>query len=414
MHVLIFEQWWGGHYTNYLKYLVPKFAGLASCLTVSVTQRFVRMEEFKDISYRWGNLGNVVLDTSVPDADPSLPWHERVTVLNNLRAKINEHRPDFVFVPSGDAQTLALGLLRPMAFGSLSTSIPSECIVHYGYGPGPMDFKSRLKRLVYRTSFEFSNWRRLNVINFLLYEAMNPRGDRSRIAMVPHPTEKQTPVQMADARREFGLPEDGRLLGFVGLMDHRKAIPELINGFRAAKLSSSDRLVLAGRLDEQFARMISEHHNDLVRAGRLIVINRHLSDLELATGLQALDLVCLPYYQFPGLSSLMLLAIASGRPTLVHDFGWMRAVSRRFGVGRVCNIYEPRSFAAAMEICLDDGGMPTTSGAIASLLSYHSPNNFCAHAVLGLRAVFGAPGTEDRLSWEQVCSGLDAASRKLQ
>jgi hypothetical protein len=104
---LIFEQWKGGHSTNYLRYLVPKIADLADEVIAVVTASFYRMQEFQQLRMEWTSSRQIQIDWTLPEADPELPLRERAQLLRNLRRKIREHRPDFVFVLSGDAQTLA-------------------------------------------------------------------------------------------------------------------------------------------------------------------------------------------------------------------------------------------------------------------------------------------------------------------
>jgi glycosyltransferase involved in cell wall biosynthesis len=245
-----------------------------------------------------------------------------------------------------------------------------------------------------------------------MYERFAASRVGDTFGMVPDPVPETPVLDRSHARRQLGIPEEGRIVGFVGMMDHRKAIPELLRAFRAAQIGGSDRLLLAGTLDPAYAALIESSYRDLIRENRLIVINRRLSDAELQQGLGALDVACLPYYEFPGLSSLMLKAVAAGRPVLVHDFGWMRAVARRFDVATRCNIYVQEEFAAAIAAALESAPRHRIDAATRALLDYHRPANFVGHAVGTLRGLVGRHAPEPP-TWESVMDRVDPELREL-
>ena len=69
----------------------------------------------------------------------------------------------------------------------------------------------------------------------------------------------------------------------IGDLDARKAVPTTVAAFRRATLARADRLLLAGKLAPAYAQFIHDEHQDLVRDGRLVLIDRLLSDTELTT-----------------------------------------------------------------------------------------------------------------------------------
>ena len=200
-------------------------SAMSSELVLAVTRSFFDSSGFQGIRRVSAECANLEFDLDVPESDPACPWQNRLRLLSNLRDAIHRNKPDYVFVPSGDAQNIALGFCAPFSRGLLSASAASECIIHWGYGPGPMDFKSRLKRSIYDTSFSWSSWKRLNFVNFLLYELHTAKDRHRRVGMVPDPIHRPPVITRQEARRLLGVPDDGRMIGFIGGMDGRKGNP---------------------------------------------------------------------------------------------------------------------------------------------------------------------------------------------
>jgi len=146
----------------------------------------------------------------------------------------------------------------------------------------------------------------------------------------------------------LNIPLDGEYIGLLGSLDKRNNIPQLLEAFSAAKLPQQSRLLLAGRASKAFELLIYNNYSKLIGDGRIIFINRFLSDREIIDGYQALDICCIPRTGFPGLSSLALKSLAAHRPLLVHDFGWSSYITSKFNLGQICDMEDTGDFANAI------------------------------------------------------------------
>jgi hypothetical protein len=408
MRVLVFEQWQGGHYFNYLEALVPRLLDLADEVVVTMTERAIETDRFKTQLGPIAALPRVRFVGTVPLADPSLPARERLQLLRNLQAAVAETRPDYLMVPSADAQTLALGAVGLLGMNMLPRDLPSEATFHSGYGPAINNRKQAMKESVYRAAYAGSTWTHMNFVNFLYLEhaVQTRRSWVARAQLVADPVPEAPRLSRSAARRLLGIPEEGRYLGLLGELDQRKAIPELLAAFRAASFGEQDRLLLGGRLDPQFRQLIDTDYGDLVRAGRLVLIDRFLSDEELLGGFGALDLVCGTYRDFPGLASLMLKGVAAGRPLIAQDFGWSGALIKRFALGTTVACYDVPTFAAGLRTALESSADYVETEAIRRLLSFHHPGNFIAGMTERLRVMTSRPALQAIKTWEWVLQGL--------
>ncbi len=410
MRVLVFEQWQGGHYFNYLEALVPRLTALADEVVVAITRQAMESDRFKAQLGAIATLPRVRFQASVPSADPSLPVRERLQLLLNLKAAVMEVRPDFLMVPSADAQTLAMGALGHLGISIMPRELPSEATFHCGYGPAIGSIKHAVKELIYRAAYSGCTWTHLNFVNFLYLENAIKvrRAWVDRACLVPDPVPKAPRLDRVAARRLLGIPEQGRYLGLLGGLDQRKAIPELLAAFRRAPLDNQDRLLLGGRIDVGFRRLIDSGYRDLVSTGRLVLIDRFLTDDELLRGFGALDVVCATYRDFPGLASLLLKGLAAGRPVLAHKFGWSEALIRRFGIGHTTNIYNVDEFATTLETALEASSNYVETEGVRRLLSFHEPANFTAAMCEHLRCLTGKPLVDKIKTWDWVIESLNS------
>lgn len=415
MRVLVFEQWHGGHYFNYLELLLPRLSELADEVAVTITARALHSHEFVAKLGACRALANVKFEASVPEAQYSLPVQERLMLLKHLRDAVKRVKPDYILVPSADAQTLALGALGHLGFAPLPKNIPSEATFHLGYGPAIDSVKHLMKEAVYRFAFSGCTWTRLNFVNFLYYEYALRQHCRwiERARMVPDPVPVVHRLSREEARRLLGVPQDGRYLGLLGSLDKRKAVPELLGAFRVAALGHTDRLLLAGRLTPQFRELIAAEYGDLLRSGRIVLIDRFLTEAEVTQGYSALDLVLATYTNFPGLASLMLKGVAAGRPVVANDFGWPRALIKRFGLGSVCDINDRNGFAYTLSHALDASADYAELEGTKRLLAFHETSNFVETMLDNVRCITGKPARHPLKTWDWVLEAVDPEYRHL-
>jgi glycosyltransferase involved in cell wall biosynthesis len=225
--------------------------------------------------------------------------------------------------------------------------------------------------------------------------------------LIADPVPRVPRLDRVAARRLLGIPEDGRYLGLLGELDPRKAISELLAAFRLAALGSQDRLLLGGRLDVSFRTLIQSEYKDLLSAGKIVLIDRYLTDEELLQGFGALDVVCATYRDFPGLASLMLKGVAAGRPVLAQNFGWSAALIKHFTLGHTVDIHDIADFARTLRIALEASANYSETEATRRLLSFHDPSNFVAGMSERLRCLTGKPALQEIKSWEWVLDGTN-------
>jgi glycosyltransferase involved in cell wall biosynthesis len=416
MRALVFEQWQGGHYFNYLECLVPRLASICDDVVVAITGLAAASPRFAEQLGHLESLPNVRFDREVPIPDAPSRIRFRAQLGRHVVDAIDRHRPDCVFLPSADEQVLALPLHALAGQAGRVRRLHLEAVLHYKGYTARDRVAERLLSALQGQLLKTGVFDCLNFVNFLQYEdaveRRLPWAPMARAAGDPVP---QPPRLARRAAREaLGLDPGGRYLGMIGDLDARKAVPATLAAFRAAGLAADDRLVLAGRHAEDYAQILRDEYHDLVRAGRVIVMDRFLSAAELQAAFCALDLHVSVYHHFAGLSSLMLKSLAAGVPVIANDHGWASAVIRRFEVGRTVDPADTTAFAAALTTALDESAAYREGPATTRLLAFHSIDNFTAGLVERVALAAGRPLQAPILPWSWVMEAVPPERRALR
>ena len=413
MRVLVFEQWQGGHYFNYLECLVPRLAQAADEVVVAITDSAYRSKLFAEQLGALQALPNVRFDAHVPLPRRAAPVAYRLTLGRHLVDAIKRNSPDYVFLPSADEQSIPLPLL---AWTLGARRAPVEGVFHYKAYTAERSARERFTSAAERVLLKTGAFAQLNFANFLqCEEAMRRNLDLTRFARVAGDPVPQPPLlDRREARAALGLKEGGRLLAMIGALDDRKAVLQTLAAFRAARVAPDDRLLLAGKLYPHYADVLRRDYGDLIRTGRLIVFDRFLSDIELRRCYAAADVNCSVYIAFYGLSSLMLKSIAADVPVITGNQGWGSAIVNRFQVGHCVNPHDLQAYAALLPNALDRSVSYVRTSAVERLLRFHSVDNFADGLLERYRLHAGIAEARSALDWPWVMQGVDPERRSLR
>jgi len=410
MKLLVCEQFDGGHHTNYIEALLPELANLVSKnfvsdVVVTVTARHFASLRDMDTVRRFMN--RVRFDPSIPDVNPNPSLVDRKQITANLVRAVQYHRPEFLISTSSDYESLFLAVRRFLKFPGLPASLVSVGMFHCGYlGTRGLTVGDTLKQWIYSFSWRYADYSRLLMVNPVVYEALIRRDPslQKRIGLLPDPVTPANDLDRTTARKRLGLPEAGTLIGFVGSMDSRKAIPELLVAFKASARGQQERLLLAGGLSPEYRGLVERDYRDLLNEGRVILLDKYLSPEELSCGYAALDVAAVLQYRRPNLSANLLKAVVARRPVIVDRFGYTGMLTEHFGIGWSVDMGDSRALALTVRTALDTCREYTVGERAERLIEFHRPENYAKSIIHSLPGLAPADYTADIKTWDWVCA----------
>jgi glycosyltransferase involved in cell wall biosynthesis len=328
-------------------------------------------------------------------------WH----FMGELRRMVKTLRPDHVYVMYGDGLWQLMQLRRMLGgkmFPKGTTS--SVYLVHGGIGyPTARSWKRRLQRWLFRRMIVSGPFDEV----FLLDELMEAyarrqfdgQGRRHKAAFYLSPLpvaggERTTP---REARRRMGLEGRGQWIVMTGMIGRLRGVDRIVAGFLhylQRRPDDSARLLLAGPQDEWTrAYLASEPLAELVRRGRIKLIDHYLNDQEMYGYSACGDLMVVGTHNHTGRSSAILWAAAAGRPVVTTNTGCIGYVVERNGLGRTCDVADPAALAEAMDRALSGPWTQEDIDRVTTYARFHSLENYRRVGTTLLRRRVGPAAT---------------------
>ena len=158
------------------------------------------------------------------------------------------------------------------------------------------------------------------VFDWVLSKVGGKAGRRARF--IADPIEPLSLPTRSKARAMLRLPEHKKLIMSIGMQDHRKGVDYLIGACARWQPAEPASIVLAGKLSAQIRQLVTNEYRHLVDEGRLIVLDRYLSNEEFNACFAAGDLIAAPYRPHPHPSAIVLHAATAGKMVLAANNGW--------------------------------------------------------------------------------------------
>ena len=405
MRVLIVEQKCDyGHYLNYVQYLIRAFAPLGCEIVVAVPNSAPESAQFK--IYLSPHQSRFRLEFVPSRAYATSNWRMFKTDARVFRELIDRVKPDAVYLPTADHEAHSLALSRLALRRSGLSGIHCEALLTrvtaaYGVSPRPPIFTKMTLRAM---PFDVVHYIDPVAFEWVLSNVGGKAARRARL--IPDPIEARSFPQ-AKARAMLRLPEHKKLIMSIGLQDHRKGVDYLIGACARWQPAEPASIVLAGPLSAQIRDLVTHEYRYLVDDGRLIVLDRFLSNDEINASCAAGDLIAAPCRRHPHPSSIVLHAVTAGKMVLAANNGWFAYMVPKFSLGRLCNPQNPELLAETLDQALQEAKAHKVSAAAKRLVDFHRSENFVLQWRRELSRIMGKSEDAPARDWKWVLDGGD-------
>lgn len=402
MRVLIVEPDLTGHHAPYLRLFLEAISELQQTAVVLTSREARRMPQYaihlENIADRY------VWDDRLDPPAPSLSRTRRL--YRELIPAIVRHQADQVWVPYADFLTKYVGARAAIGFPPRwPQGVETEGLLFRGTFAYPLlDWRKLARRQIAELLTHRANWHRLHFLDSIPYEHIcrtHPE-HAHRFGLMPDPVEDIAEVPREVAREKLAIPVDGTYFAYLGLMYDKASAVRLLAAFQRAVLPPTCRMLLAGPMVDAVEHCVDQEFGELLRKGRVIKMNRHLSVSDVMLGVMASDVVCVPAKHRIGSSSFVIRAAAAGRPVLADNFGWTGLVVRRFNLGWPVDVDDATALAHAFESAIEQAAGWVRCVGADRFVRFHSAANFKAHWTVRLRERLGLPPEPNFVPWQWV------------
>jgi glycosyltransferase involved in cell wall biosynthesis len=407
MRVLIIEQVYeGGHYLNHVRHLVQAFAPLGCEIVVAVPKPALESAQFK--IYLSPYRPRFRLEFIPPRKDIGR-WRMVRTDARIFRELMDRVKPDAVYVSTLErmAQSLAWWLaLRRSRLPRLHSEATLDQVPD-GYGMSSRP--AFLSKMMFRAMpFDVVHYIDPVTFEWVLRYVGGKAARRARFTA--DPIEPMSLPTRSKACAMLDLPEHKKLIMSIGMQDHRKGVDYLIGACARWQPVEPGSIVLAGMLSAEIRQLVASEYRHLVDEGRLIVLDRYLSNEHFKACFAAGDLIATPYRPHPHPSSIVLHAATAGKMVLAANNGWFAYMVPRFSLGRLCDPQDPDLLAETLDVALREAEGYKLSAAAKRLVEFHRSENFILEYRRELSRLMGKSEGAPPRDWSWVLNGEEPRS----
>lgn len=248
---------------------------------------------------------------------------------------------------------------------------------HMGIKTEPLGLRDRIMERAFWRLLRIKTLRSLLTLDPNLAKFANESGRRGaqKVHYLPDVASFASLTPVENPKAKLGLPADSFTILNFGALTPRKGIEELLAALREPECPENVVVLLAGRQDAATQEIMkSDSAQVLIKAGRVIEINRFLDFEDENLAFSAADAVWLGYRRFYGMSGVLVQSASAGRPVLATDEGLVGHLTGSHNLGITVSIKDAGAVAKAIRELVEKPQAFAESG--PAFAKNHTPDLF--------------------------------------
>ncbi len=403
--LMLFDLALGGHHGNYIQHLVDYWCeqNLPGCLEIVVLPEFLEVHrQTVSVLENHQHPDIHLIPLQKAEAERLKP---RDSGLNRTLRNFQEWRLYQKYAAARQATQALLMYLDtcelPLTVG-MSSPCPFSGIYfrptfHYpaltSVSPSPKEQRQQQReRFTLARILRHSQLKTLLCLDPFVIKHLDQFRTQASCVSLPDPVQLApcSSNQVNQLRAKLGIEPDRTIFLLFGAIDARKGIHQLLDAIALLPTELAQRfcLLLVGATSAAEKAMIQPKITARSEASPVQIIQEYafMSEAEVAAYFGLADMVLAPYQNHVGMSGILLLAAAAGKPVLSSDYGLMGELVRRYELGLSVDSKQPAAICDGLTQLLDQS--PDRLGNHPKMLEFAQQNSAQQYAQAIFQSLF--------------------------
>lgn len=371
--LMLFDLALGGHHGNYIQHLIDrasqqKFGG---AIDIVVLPQFAEIHQDTMAAIDRAKQQSIEIDLVAISAAEATALGSRNSGISRTRRNFREWQ---LFCKYAQAlQTthalimyldtcelpLAMGLRSPCSFSGIYFRPTFHYQMFANYQPTRQDkLQQWRERLTWARILHHPQLKTTFCLDPFAATALVAEHPNINVVHLADPVQPYPPVSadLATVKTKLGIEPHRQVFLLFGGVDGRKGIYQLLEAIELLPPAVCQHLCLLLVGQPHPTDRIDIHHKitALYETRQLQAIEHYdfIPEPDVSTYFQLADVVLAIYQRHVGMSGILLLAAAAGKPVLSSDYGLMGELVRRYQLGLVVDSTQPTEIAKALTTLL--------------------------------------------------------------
>ena len=405
--LMLFDLALGGHHGNYIQHLIDWAyqQGFRGAIDIVVLPQFAEIHQDTVAAIERAKQPQIKIELVAISAAEATALGSRDSGMSRTRRNLREWQLFCKYAKK--LQTthalimyldtceipLAMGMQSPCPFSGIYFRPTFHYQLFENYTPNRKDkLQHWRERLTWTRIFKHPQLQTVFCLDPFAVAALAGQHPHKKVIHLADPVQPSPaiPTDLATVKMKLGIAADRRVFMLFGGMDGRKGIYQLLEAIQLlpSEICEHFCLLLVGQPHPTDQVNIHQKITALGQTKPLQVIEHYdfIPEAAVSTYFQLADTVLAPYQRHVGMSGILLLAAAAGKPVLSSDFGLMGELSRRHQLGLVVDSTKPTEIAKALATLLT--ASPQTLSNLSQMKLFAEQNSINLYATTIFQHLF--------------------------